>query len=199
MLSSFAAGSVYVFRASAQLDYLPAGIRGLQSAVGPRDSASVQPQRELDSDQCLLVRRAADLKRSAERFGPVAEADQAQAAGGIGAAHCVVANQVQTVVPFLDRDVLPAGTMDWARRSSRRSETRRCWGPVVQVPLDPASSAAATIRAREAASSARSCAFPTAVARSSVKYAIRSAASEGNGPASATWPLRRRCPAHSLR
>ena len=50
---------------------------------------------------------------------------------------------------------------------------------------------------REAASSARSCAFPTAVARSSVKSATRSAASEGNGPASATWHRWRRCLAHS--
>ena len=34
MLSSFAAGSACVFRASAQLDYLPAGIREFQPAAG---------------------------------------------------------------------------------------------------------------------------------------------------------------------
>jgi hypothetical protein len=46
---------------------------------------------KLNSDQRLLVRRAADLERS-ERFGPAAEADEARAAGGIGTAHRVVAN-----------------------------------------------------------------------------------------------------------
>ena len=62
-------------------------------------------QRELDTNQCPFAGRAAELERSAQGLRPVAEADQARAAGGIGAARAVVANrQVQAVVPFLDRD-----------------------------------------------------------------------------------------------
>src|SRR5260370_29292097 len=68
-------------------------------------STSVQPQRELDENQRPFARRAADLDRPAEGLRPVAEADQARAAGGIDAAHAVVANrEVEAVVSLLEGD-----------------------------------------------------------------------------------------------
>ena len=59
----------------------------------------MESQRELDEDQRPFAGRAADLERSAQGLGPVAEADQARAAGRIGAARAVVADrQVQAAV-----------------------------------------------------------------------------------------------------
>src|SRR5579859_5073136 len=77
----------------------------------------------------------------------------------------------------------PAGTRDCAKRSSRPRETRRCWVPSCRSRSIRrlVSSAAATIRAREAASSVRLSALLTAVATSSVKSAIRSMVLAGNG------------------
>ncbi len=56
----------------------------------------MEPQRELDENQRSFARGAADLERPAHGFYPVTEADQAGAAGRIGAARAVVADrQVQ--------------------------------------------------------------------------------------------------------
>ena len=78
-----------------------------------------------------------------------------------------------------------AGTVACAMRSSSPSETSRCWMPSCRsrsIRLR-VSSAAATIRAREAISSARLSAFAIAVATSSVKLARRASVSAGSG-----WP-----------
>ena len=61
-------------------------------------SASVAPQEELDADQRPVAWGAAELERPAQGLYPVAEADEARAAGGIGTVCGVVANlQVQAV------------------------------------------------------------------------------------------------------
>ena len=66
---------------------------------------SVEPQRELDDNHRPLAMRTGDLERPARALGPVAEADQARAAGGIGAANAVVADRdAEAVVPLLDSD-----------------------------------------------------------------------------------------------
>jgi hypothetical protein len=110
---SFAARPADVFAASAQTDYRPAGIAALRSAAeddsvgrrGRKTVTSVESQRELDIYQRPFPTRAADLERSTQGLHPVAEADQARAAGRIDAAHRVVANrEVEAVVSLLDRD-----------------------------------------------------------------------------------------------
>ncbi len=75
------------------------------------------------------------------------------------------------------------GTVACAARTSNPSETSRCWMPSCRsrsIRLR-VSSAAATIRAREAISSARLSAFAIAVATSSVKEARRASVSAGSG------------------
>src|SRR2546430_5237057 len=75
------------------------------SSRGRRLPTSVEPQRELDEDQRPFAGRAADLQRSAQGLGPVAQADQAGSAGRIGAARAVVADrQMQATVSLLKGD-----------------------------------------------------------------------------------------------
>src|SRR6266436_2693627 len=77
----------------------------MTAAGGEGGSPSRQSQRELDIYQRPFATRAADLERSAQGLHPVAEADQARAAGRIDATHPVVANrEVEAVVSLLDRD-----------------------------------------------------------------------------------------------
>ena len=62
------------------------------------------PQEELDADQRPVACGAAELERPAQGLYPVAEADEARAAGGIGTACAVVANLQMRAVATLEMD-----------------------------------------------------------------------------------------------
>src|SRR6185369_17227729 len=73
-------------------------------------STSVEPQRKQDEDQRPFAGRAAHLERPAPGLRPVAEADQARAAGRIGAPRAVVADrQTEAVASLLGGDAHDRG------------------------------------------------------------------------------------------